>query len=1096
MALSPEEAQQQATQWILRPSEQDGGGLTFDERVQAELAKRLEQVPARLRKICFGMFGRDAKGQYIHDWDKINEAEEAAHLALEELPDKDIYKLIRATAGNAAPLIETAWQWLETTCESYHYEKKTIRSSSLGPAVQIRRVLWLKAMIELCVSFEDEVLTLPMLAVWAPYLQTGYISREQQLGQVIAANLSDGHEQSEETLEVLRQIVHEEHEIGVLGDHVFYGLWAGNCEEGWELIERLLLTTDESHESLRQAILVAAFDAHPDALARLFGMLHEQGMSRYTAVVHAMDEWLGWHWSLLARQKIVAGLETLARFVGDPEDATEFLTDPGLDADHASDVYLALWAIGVRLVEDALSVAQTLIQHPSAEVRYATVCYLAWLEFAPAIPLLASVVNDEDERVALKALRGIDAFESIDPSELCRHLKFADVVSLFERLPVKTQKFMPIVWPWTETKARRIDITEALFLALGDQPPTALLPHRADLSPEGREKLARLIVQTDDWSEEARTALVEMVGDLSLDVREVATRALRAKGIRREELTQICEFLKRKSADLRNEILKLFLVQDDDTALAIANELCLAKNKQQRLAGLELLRCLAKENRQRSACVTAASQFPEHHKRLSKDEQLQINAILKSYKPKLSPDNGFGLLNPSGRTAVTQPKKNRRQTISAASRKLLHSLDELIDQHRDTPISFLHGAQDVTAPLAQAEEAFVDLCDGKAQAEVRARLPLAELWESWFEKRPKTLIDSDGLEVMRALFLMQSCDDEERDDIMPFLEQSESRLELVKVIGQDTKPPTLRYPELVQAILEYFLLPVAESEVLDYLIDVTENVAASIPQEDFVGFIPRGKNYSNPDDQESADPYEQLRTNEWLWLCKVFLEAKAADPNVTPTPEQWDRIWKLLRWCDEPTPGARRLHCDFSVTARAYLAGAATLDDVIDQLVGPRSDSDSQDDFPSLAKVTQRKQNETLRDFRNRPEIHELLKKIRAQLLEIELQRGESETTATGAIRAIRSFHGSQTLFRILTAIGETPLKRDRGSRSSGHKRAVVLTELAVATYPLVSDLPGTFATHFKQAKSKRQLTEERLIELSSIAPHWADYVDAALETA
>ncbi|MCC9599065.1 DUF5724 domain-containing protein [Stieleria sp. JC731] len=1090
MALSPEEAQQQVTQWLLPRTSADGVILTFDEQVQAELAKRLELAPDKLRRICFGLFGRDHQGNSFFDWSQINDAEADAHHALEQLSDSEVSQLIAAATGNIAPLIETTWNWMATTCESYHYEKKTIRSSSIGPAVQVRRALWLKAMIEICLTFQDEILTLPMIAAWAPYLQTGYITREQQLGQLIAANLTAGHEQSEETLDVLHQIVQQEHEVGVLGDHVFYALWASDCVEGWEIIERLLLATDTS-EGLRQVILLAAFDAHPDALGRLFGLLHEQGMTRHGSVVQAMDDWLGWHWSGESTDEIIDAQETLAHFVSEPGQAESFLADPFLDAENASDVYLALWAVGVRSVEDALAAAGNLIEHSVIEVRYATVCYLAWLEFTPALPLLGKAVSDEDERVALKSLRGIDDFEALTVDEISSHLVLADVESLFDRLPVKTLRFAPIVWPWTETKARRIDLTEALFLALGNRSATLLLPHRKDLSPEGREKLANHLADSDDWDAETRAALVEMVGDLSLDVREIAVKALREHGLQRDELVLICEFLKRKSADLRNEIIKLLLLQDDDTAMEMANLLCSSRNKQQRLAGLELLRCLAKENRDRSACVDAASGYSQQHKKLSKEEQLQINAILKSYKPKLSTANGFGLFSPSRRTQVVTPKKNRRQAVSAAARKLLSALDELVDENRAALVTFRHGSQDMTQALAVAGEAFVDLCDGRTIEQVRSALPLADLWDDWFAKRPKALTDRDNLEVMRALFLMQSDDDYDRSEILPFIEETESRKALLKCIGQDGETPPLRYPEHVQGVLEYWLMPVTESDVLDYLLDVTENLAASIPQEDYPGFIPTAKREDV--NRRVADPYQRYRTNEWLWLCKIFLESKAVDPNVQPTKQQWERIWKVLRWCDEPTPGARRLHCHAVVIAKAYLAGVATFDDVVDQLIGPRFDDSAAEDFELLSTFTDRRVDPSLEEFLQRSEIQDLLNKIRETLLEIELQRGESETTATGAITAIKSFFGAQTLLQILRSVGDAPLRRDRSTRSSGHKRAVVLTKLAIKTYPAVSDTPENFARLFSEEIKSGVLTDERLIELSTLAPQWADHVDATV---
>ena len=67
------------------------------------------------------------------------------------------------------------------------------------------------------------------------------------------------------------------------------------------------------------------------------------------------------------------------------------------------------------------------------------------------------------------------------------------------------------------------------------------------------------------------------------------------------------------------------------------------------------------------------------------------------------------------------------------------------------------------------------------------------------------------------------------------------------------------------------------------------------------------------------------------------------------------RWWQLLHWLEEPFPGAPRKRVEQSVLLWAYAHGHATLADVGDHLLGPRTQGQYRDEsFGLIGSVTDR----------------------------------------------------------------------------------------------------------------------------------------------
>src|SRR5439155_26756086 len=85
--------------------------------------------------------------------------------------------------------------------------------------------------------------------------------------------------------------------------------------------------------------------------------------------------------------------------------------------------------------------------------------------------------------------------------------------------------------------------------------------------------------------------------------------------------------------------------------------------------------------------------------------------------------------------------------------------DELVHAHRDAPVPFQvrdGGPQSGTEQLLGNMNFAFPVPDPNTPAEQDVtRLPLREMWQTWWGDRPAGLRDADGLELLRALAPLQ-----------------------------------------------------------------------------------------------------------------------------------------------------------------------------------------------------------------------------------------------------------------------------------------------------------------------------------------------------
>ena len=171
--------------------------------------------------------------------------------------------------------------------------------------------------------------------------------------------------------------------------------------------------------------------------------------------------------------------------------------------------------------------------------------------------------------------------------------------------------------------------------------------------------------------------------------------------------------------------------QSDTDSLASADRLIDSKSQPTRLAGLELLRLLVEKKRCAAEARSRAAAYASAHPKLNEAEQQQLNVVLAvgNEVPVLA--NALGLLRHEDRTWPAAPISNSVQFHSAAAKRILTALDEMLHTHGQTVVSFKNPAGEEWKGLfSDIKYGFPNPNPNKSVAEDREHLPLAEVWES------------------------------------------------------------------------------------------------------------------------------------------------------------------------------------------------------------------------------------------------------------------------------------------------------------------------------------------------------------------------------
>jgi hypothetical protein len=722
--------------------------------------------------------------------------------------------------------------------------------------------------------------------------------------------------------------------------------------------------------------------------------------------------------------------------------------------------------------EDAIpasGAAARLLNDPNAEARFIGTHFLILLGLTKSLEATFPALEDEDLRVVMCALTGLrgPVGELLGSTDLFDRIK-----RVIPRLPEKKRDLESVVWPWFNLSADRRVATNVLLWSLGNRSPKRLIPYLSSMDPRDRSTVARKLKEMPRQDAEVREVLLSLVGDRSLWVREQALEGLAGHKPTKQEAARMETLLTRKAGDLRRGVLSMLLNQTDRAVLVSAERLLTSSRVQQRLAGLDLLRQMVEAERVPEECHSLASQHRLQHPRLTDAEIQVLDLLLEPPQEVATLDNALGLMDPTLRTPPIPPGTRRRIPFLARERPLitpaavacLRDLDELIHTRGNTPVMIEHWDKSTKEQLlGNIQRGFPRPNPDLPPDEDRHRLPLVEVWEEWWAKRPANLQDDDGLEVLRA-WVAHSVH-------LPRFGVPQWMPRALEILFSACTRPQLGYALQVESILTWLLRLHHPPGAVDLLLDGIEVALALVPARQVDGLTR----------SSGINDWRTMRLHGWLDRARKYRWLH---------PDEWDdthhcRLWELVRWMDEPVPGATRHRPMIEDLLLALQAGGATEADLYDHLLGPRKQgSYGRYFFRDLQRFTGRKPDPMLEIY---PTLRDAIDSCRERVLEVEINRGEMPTAASSPALALRHVGGTETLLRLLKALGQESLVR--GWTYDSLSKAAVFSHLIRSTTPAESDTMEVFSATVEAVA----VSQKRLVQVAVYAPQWAHFVEHAL---
>jgi hypothetical protein len=989
-------------------------------------------------------------------WRRWDAGKTVANLSIQERQ-----LLFMALFPGIAAYVEDTWKLFDLLPYQSGYQRRPFRNPHHKDLES--RISWLQSFPHAVRGYEHQ--DIRWLAAWAAHL--GYWG-PNALGYLFASAIAKRDQTGDEVFNILLASANGTHEVGITGRHVVRALLCSPKVEGWEYIEKLLLAA-QREEGLRQVVLEALDEAHPDAFRRILRVVIDQNLIRFSSAMRAFSVWFGLPFETASPKATRTVLEQVHRFLNSVSDC-EAAASNG-DAEQA---YYALWSLAFDDVTKALPQVIKLADSADVEKRFIAVHILGQLNLSECFPVLLSRLDDEDLRIAAHALFGI-ATRSFDPKLVTDSDLFERLERLLPRVKHKQNNLKPLVWDWLPISLNRELVTGQLIDCLGTRSPKRLTAYLSMMNPGDRARVARVLLEKKTKDRETLQTLLLLVSDLSPHVRETAIKGLHGIKLESADVTYLEGLLSRQSQDLRRSIIQLLLELPDTELLGSVQRLIDHKGDNQRLAALELLK-VSRENQRLMAQMEPLAQDFKQRKNPSSSETILLDEILSQSTEKYSLEDALGLLDPSRRT---KPKPIKAKLLSnlklgsTAALACLKSLDALVEEHRNDTVEVSRGNATALELLGNLQWGWMFYPVNRPGTPNFESFPLKDAAEGWWQSRSKELVDADGHELVRAYAALQLFPHSHR-----LFSRSEKGVpkELQQFYGIQINFE-LQYREMVGSILEWLIWKHPSRGEVDFVLSALHEAVGKIPHSELVEMKPmyqggvkvRTINHSKLNYLGLARWMRTIRPESW-------------------TDHHHALLWNIVCWLNEPEPGLPGNYADLDDLLLAYEAGAATRDDLFYMFLGPRHHDGYGMRFHLLSQFSGQHRHDRVEPlYAKFPVIREIVDACRERILDVECRRGELPTAATAPASSIRSVPGMRNLFRLLVALGEAGFSR--GYSYHAQSRSEVFSHLIRNSYPVASDTLNVFTEEVRAYN----ISEKRLIELAVYAPQWSNFVQHAI---
>ncbi|TXF88725.1 DUF4132 domain-containing protein [Neolewinella aurantiaca] len=921
--------------------------------------------------------------------------------------------------------------------------------------------------------------------------------------------------------EVLADIIAGEDETGIVNKGIIMGLLTTNDPQNWKLVEDLLLAA-QRQEGLRQTVLESLDETSIGALQHFVRLILANDLGRFSSVIRAVDTWFGFGWEAPKKKTIERALTLADSLLSDPAAASAAITN----SQDNLELSIALWSIGVVNVDEAIEQAVEIIGGESKTRRLVALMFLH--QTGLSHKNVGAYIQDhfgEDLETDYWLL-----FNAPKKMELTTSL-YDRIVSYGDNLPKEGKTFAGTVFSWSSVSATPMYFYNWLIGSAGPEQLRRLCEDITKVPSEARERLMRKIFPDNySWSlsygtpidkKKAKAAAAEdwkreLIRQASSDrnsgVMATGIRFLGALELEDEDRKLIIDLLRRKGKELRSELIKVILGQEEATLKAIVSELIVARSVDQRLAALEILTVLYDANKLTTFVLAQNGLYRERTK-FNKNEEVLLAKFDAPLENEISFANGFGVIDHDKLSPLVEPKiQFKKDAAGGLANKLKSAARSIVNQVTGGNSFLLPELVNPQKMFAAFQELFgllqkhgkleyemwynqqhcdlvllenaLGLTDSKAfgmsAREKLNYLPLAEVWLEWYQR--SNLNDFEllfGIEALRQ--------DDYRSltgPFEPFLNQYAIRIpeEGLPAKAAEKRNSMNRLANMLGWFLEAFG---DKPTIFRFQVDLLEDMIARIPadlqhpvsvktrwggettvfwanhiQEAVPG------NISNPTllRLEQQDPAVVKR----LWDLKMYLMARTLVQTKLEVSIKALALVNPGRNNNYPKPGIwinLFLHEKGLITDEDLLLQSLHLNAIFQLLNGNRNylRRDKLDDLVV-------------------PE--HIMPPLRDNLLELELQRGDLPTDATRYVNQITMVEGMNYLFETIERLGKETLHRGYSYGSETSKKES-FSAILKKSFALETDTAPAFSARAK----KSPVTTARWLEVAMYAPQWCPWI-------
>ena len=1024
----------------------------FDQNWEAARIERVGRLKRRRRPVGQALIAPEP-GWNSSDREPYFRRQLEAAERLDEMSPDDISAIMAALHPGLGPALARWWEAGRFQPYGSSWNRRSFRAPT-RPDITRDRWLWdLKRIVDGAGPYDRPP---EWFAAWVPHFDDSprRSLSPNRLGPVLGAAIDAGGPSGDATLGVLIESGNGTHPVGGMGRHVIVGLMQAARPEGWDHVESLLRAA-QRQEGLRQSILEAADEAHPQAFDRLIDVVLSEGLMRFAATVRAVGVWIGFREDVERIGAAEDHLRRLKELRADPAEAAAVAR-----TGTAWDTYLGLCAMAQIDVVPAVEVAREVLSHPERDNRAAALRFVANAELPPALrnPIYLAATADPDLAVAVLAAAGL---RQIDPAHASDEI-YEALDLLVRRLSERPGVGKPVGIDPEPVPLDRGEVVWTLVRTVGDRPLRPLLDHLPTMAPYVRTELVAKAGKRQTLDPDVRAAVVTMVGDRSSDVRSAAVKAMESLAVDPSEAPELEALLTRKAGDLRRGIIALLAKLPEPEVLASVHRLWAGKAPQ-RDAAAQLLAALDET----PAVVAAASQLLADG---PSDGQREFLEGIGSADAPDADDPTLGLYDPADLTPPRSPRPTTKGRIfvDGVAHRIADALDDLAEAHRDQP--FRWGNAQHSTEILLADARWLPGPFGGRQPEEGWGMILPEVFRTWWDDRPDECRGaSEGLDALRSLVAVKYA----WSDVVPY---EEERVEWVrKAVAplHDDGRLELRHPKVVHHVLEWLTAENADVAVLVECIDGAEAAMALIPEARLEELSGLGSDWTG----RQADWRSTFLTvTGWFRLSLSLLRR---DPMAIAT-DQLDRWYGLARWIDRPIPATPPLGVDTALLYAAHAVGVAGDADIYDHFISPERHAGRE-----VKYFTRRRRGSLVRQH---PTVVPLADRLRERVLELELTRGDLSTAASRMVFELGSVEGAEVTVELLARLGRASLSR-ASAWVGGHGREEVYSCLIQISHPAATDSP----TKVAELVAHHKVSDKRLVELAMFAPQWAHLVEAVL---